>query len=94
MISSINQALIFIKIQPNMSEQEKKRQRIYDLLQSRPSQPFFVYHIQKKEKIHKKIDFLRKRGTGGLNKEPKEGFLTALGTAIKKDPKTSSTLIK
>ena len=31
MLSSIIQAL-FIKIQPNMSEQEKKRQRIYDLL--------------------------------------------------------------
>ena len=31
MISSIIQAL-FIKIQPNMSEREKKRQRTYDLL--------------------------------------------------------------
>ena len=31
MISSIIQAL-FSKILPNMSEQEKKRQRIYDLL--------------------------------------------------------------
>ena len=32
MISSIIQALFKIKIQPNMSEQENKRQRIYDLL--------------------------------------------------------------
>ena len=33
MISSIIQALFLkIKIQPNMSEQELKRQRIYDLL--------------------------------------------------------------
>ena len=31
MISSIIQAL-FIKMQPNMSEEEKKQQRIYDLL--------------------------------------------------------------
>ena len=31
MIISIDK-LFFIKIQPNMSEQEKKRQRIYDLL--------------------------------------------------------------
>ena len=31
MISSIIQAF-FIKIQPSMSEQEKKQQRIYDLL--------------------------------------------------------------
>ena len=32
MISSIIQAPFYIKIQPNMSEQEKKRQRIYYLL--------------------------------------------------------------
>ena len=32
MISSIIQALFKNKILPNMSEQEKKRQRIYDLL--------------------------------------------------------------
>ena len=32
MISSIIQTLFFIKIQPNMIEQEKKWQRIYDFL--------------------------------------------------------------
>ena len=32
MMSSIFQELFKIKIQPNMNEQEKKRQRIYDLL--------------------------------------------------------------
>ena len=32
MITSIIQALFEIKIHPNMSDQEKKRQRIYDLL--------------------------------------------------------------
>ena len=32
MISSIIQARFLIKIQPNMSEQEKKQQRLYDLL--------------------------------------------------------------
>ena len=31
MISSIIQALFHKKIQPNKSEEEKKRQRIYDL---------------------------------------------------------------
>ena len=31
MISSIIQALVFTKIQPNMNEQVKKRKRIYDL---------------------------------------------------------------
>ena len=47
------------------------------------------------------MSFLRKRGSGGLNKKKqnkkkqtnkkkrKEGFLTALATAIKKDPITS-----
>ena len=41
MISSIIQALFLIKIQPNMSDQEKKRQRIYDLL-----------NIENKPKFH------------------------------------------
>ena len=35
MISSIIQAFFKIKIQQNMSEQEKKRQRIYDLLNAK-----------------------------------------------------------
>ena len=41
MISSIIQALFKIKIQPNMSEQEKKRQIIFDLLntETKPKSP-------------------------------------------------------
>ena len=35
MISSIIQALFLIKIQSNMSEQDKKWQRIYDLLHAK-----------------------------------------------------------
>ena len=35
------------------------------------------------------MSFLRKRGRGGLNKKRKEGVLTALVTAIKKDPTIS-----
>ena len=38
--------------------------------------------------FYRKRTFLRKRGSGGLNKKQKEGFLTALVTAIKKDPTT------
>ena len=38
MINSIIQALFFIKIQLNMSEQEKKRQRIYDLVNAETKQ--------------------------------------------------------
>ena len=41
-----------------------------------------------KKPFHRKI-FLRKRGSGGLNKKQKEGFLTVLVTVIKKDPTTS-----
>ena len=37
----------------------------------------------------KKKSFLRKREGGGLIKKRKEGFLTALVTAIKKDPTAS-----
>ena len=56
-----------------MSEQEKKRQRIYDLL----------------NRIQSKENFFRKRTSEGLNKKRKEGFLTALATTIKKDTTTS-----
>ena len=37
----------------------------------------------------KKKSFLRKSGNIGLNQKQKEGFLTALATAIKKDSITS-----
>ena len=43
MITSIIQALFFNKIQPNMCEQEKKRQRIYDLLNADTKSKFFFY---------------------------------------------------
>ena len=33
--------------------------------------------------------FLKKKGSGRLNKKQKEGFLTAFASVIKKDPKTS-----
>ena len=41
-----------------------------------------------KKKILLKKRFLRKRVSGRLNKKQKEGFLTALAMAIKKDPIT------
>ena len=43
-----------------MSEQEKKRQRIYDLLNAETSQSFFIYRIQSKEKITQKEIFKEK----------------------------------
>ena len=79
-----------INIQFNMSEQEKKRQRIYDFLNAETKQKFLClpYIKQRKKNLLKK-SFLRKRGSEGLNKKQKEGFLTGLATVIKKDPTTS-----
>ena len=74
MISSIIQAL-FIKIQSNMSEQ----QRIYDLLNTETKPKVSLSAVYKA----KKNSFLRKKWSGDLNKK---GFLTALTMAIKKDP--------
>ena len=45
-----------IKIQPNMSEQEKKKTKNLIWLTLKPSQSFFVYCIQSKENF-----FYRKR---------------------------------
>ena len=47
MISSFVQELFEIKNQPNMSEQEKKRQRIYDLF-SAETKPKFLYLLYTK----------------------------------------------
>ena len=57
-------------------------------LMPKPQQSIFVYHIQSKENFFftEKQSFLRKRGSIGLNKKRKEGFSTALTTAIKMDP--------
>ena len=81
MISSIIQALFLIKIQPNMSKQEKKQQRIYDLhnTKTKPEKIskiieislFTVYKAKQskaKFSLQKKI-FLRIKGSGGLNKK-------------------------
>ena len=51
MISSIIQALfLLIKNQPNMSEQEKKRQRIYDLLNAETRPQFLCLPYTKQRK--------------------------------------------
>ena len=42
-----------------------------------------------KKKIYTEKVFLRKRGSGGLDRKLKEGFLIALATVIKKNPTTS-----
>ena len=61
MISSIIQALFFIKIQPNMNEQEKKQQRIYDLFNTKTKPKFLLLPWTKQKKI-----FLQKKAGEGL----------------------------
>ena len=46
----IIQALIKLKIQPNMSGEEKKRQWIYEFLKAETKPSFFIYRIQSKKK--------------------------------------------
>ena len=50
MINSIIQALFKIKIQPNISEQEKKRQRILDLLNTETKPNFLCLPCTKMKK--------------------------------------------
>ena len=72
-----------------MSEQEKKRQRIYDLLNAETKPKFLCLLYTKQRKNLTEIVFLRKKGSGGLHKKRKEGFLTALATVIKRGPTKS-----
>ena len=51
MLSSIIQALFSIKIEPNMSEQEKKWQRIYDLLNAETKPKFLCLPYTKQRKF-------------------------------------------
>ena len=60
-------------------------------LTPKPSESFFFHRILSKEFFFftEKGLLLRKGESGGLNKKRKEGFLSALVTAIKKDPTMS-----
>ena len=78
MISIIIQ-ILFIRIQPNMREQEKKWPRIYDLLNVETKPKFLCLpYTNKRKNFLLKKSFLRTRGSGGLNKKWKEGFLIVL----------------
>ena len=68
----IIQALFFkIKIQPNMIEQEKKLQRIYDLLNAETKPKFLClpYTKQRKNFFFTEKEFLSKSGSEELNKK-------------------------
>ena len=59
-----------IKIQPKMSEQEKKWQRIYNLLNTKTKSKFLGQpYTKQKIFFTEKKNFLRKSGSGGLNKK-------------------------
>ena len=68
-----------------MFEQEKKRQRIYDLLNAETKPKFLCLPYSKQMIFIQKI-FYRKCGRGGLNKKWIKSLLIALAPAIKKDP--------
>ena len=79
-----------------MSEQEKKRQRTYELLnaETKPKSLCLLHTKLRKRFTKKKKNFFRKKGSWRLNnnkkkKNEKKAFLTALALAIKKDPTTS-----
>ena len=57
-------------------EQEKKRQRICDLIKAK-TKPIFLSNGYKAKKVFlQKKALLRKSGTGGVNKNEKKAFLT------------------
>ena len=70
MISSIIRALFKIKIQSNMSEQEKKSQRIYDLLNAKTKPKFLCLPYTKQRKnFFTEKELFKEKGSGGLNKK-------------------------
>ena len=76
-----------------MSEQEKKTTKIDELLNAETNPKFLcpTYTKQKKKITQEKKNFLRKGGLKDWTKKQKEGFLTDLATALKKD---AATLIR
>ena len=74
-----------------MSQQEEKRQRIYDLLnvETNPKYSLSIVYKARTFFFFTEKELLRKRESGGLIKKRKEGFLTAVASVIKKDPTTS-----
>ena len=88
MISSIIQALFKIKIQSSMSEQEKKQQRIYDLLKNKLNS--FCLHYTKQRKIFFTVkELFLENGEWKFEQKMKRMLLTCLVAAIKKGPTMS-----
>ena len=64
--------LFFIKIQPNMSEQEKKQQTIYELLNLETKSKFLC--LQSKENFLQRNCFLKERGEWWIEQKTKRRF--------------------
>ena len=79
-----------IKIQPNMSEQEKKRAGIYDLLKAKTKPKFLcLLYTKQRKSFYRKRAFSGKVRVEDWTKKWKEGFLTAPAMVIKRDPTMS-----
>ena len=79
----------FLKIQPNMLEQEKKRPRIYDLLNDETKPKFLCQPYRKQRKnfyrktFKKKVKWRIEQKKKKKKKKCKSSFLTALDTTKK-----------
>ena len=90
MISSIIQVLfLLLKFSPIWVSKERNQKESMVCLKTKSRQSFLVYCIQSKEEILSRKGFIRKRGSGELNKKRNGGFWTALATVIKKNLTTS-----
>ena len=71
-----------------MNEQEKKRQRIYDLLKTETKLNFLCLPYTKQKIVFTEKDLFKEKGKWLTEQKLREGFLTAFATVIKKDPTT------
>ena len=79
-----------IKIQPYTSEQEKKKTKKLWFAKRLNQAKFFLSIIYKAIFFFlAEEELFKEKGSGRLNKNRKNGFLTALTTVIKNDPTTS-----
>ena len=72
-----------------MSQQERNDKESLICLMSKPSQNFFVYSIQSKEKFLTENELFKEKMCRIEQKKQKEGFFPALAMVIKKDPTMS-----
>ena len=74
-----------IKIQSNKSEQRRKRERIYDLLNAENKSNILCRRYTKQRKIFYRNRAFKGKGMVDWSKT-KKGFLSSLASLIKKDP--------